>query len=61
MICYPPSGYIIFSLRKLISYLIIGIFEEKKCKRNKCKQSAKSGHYQHFNKMDILDNDKWEC
>ena len=41
----------------LISYLIIGIFEEKKCKRNKCKQSAKSGHYQHFNKMDILDND----
>ena len=36
-------------------YRIIGVFEKMNCQK-KCKQIKKSKKYQHFKKMDILDN-----
>ena len=39
-----------------IGYRIIGIFEDKKYKRRKCKQNEKSGNYQHSTKSVILNN-----
>ena len=38
------------------SFFSVGVFEENKCKRKQCKQNKKSGNNQHFNKIDILNN-----
>ena len=43
--------------RIFISYWIISIFDENESRRKKIKQSEKGGNYEHFNKIDMLNND----